>query len=92
LELLADAGADLRAVDDHGWSPAAFSAWGGRIDALLFFAQRGADLDSADFKGRRPIDHARHKEHSPCVALLEKLALDRATPTPRDGPRLGPRL
>jgi ankyrin repeat protein len=92
LEVMADAGADLSAVDSEGWSPAALAAWLGRSNVLLFLAQRGVDLDAPSVQGLRPIDLALDQEQLPCVALLEKLALDRAAAPPRDGPRLGPRL
>lgn len=60
-------------VDNKKRSPLHVAVENDKLDMALFLARNGADLDSADYKARTPIDIAKTRGHTHIIADLEIL-------------------
>jgi hypothetical protein len=75
VQLLAEQGADVLAVDDSGWSAVCFAAHGGRAATLAALLQLRASPTAPDARGMTPLMHAARHDHA---ALVDRLLHVRA--------------
>lgn len=70
---------------DVAWTPLAFAAAWGKLEALRLLLDRGADATTPDSAGRTPLEIARTREHAGVAALLEERAARAPTRPDRGG-------
>jgi ankyrin repeat protein len=70
--LLLDAGADVNARLEDGYTALHHAAAGGRHAMAALLCQRGASLDARNDDGKTPLDLARLLRHEAIVQLLRE--------------------
>jgi uncharacterized protein len=68
--MLLDAGADVNATQQGGWTPLQQAAAHGNTELVRLLLERGADKSAAAENGKRAIDLARDGNHAQVVAML----------------------
>jgi ankyrin repeat protein len=69
-KLLLEQGADLKLVDDLGYSPLRWAVDGGEPGIVELLIAHGADVNQKDQKGLIPLDIALRKKQDECAAIL----------------------
>src|SRR5438132_338259 len=72
--LLADAGADLNAVDAGGWRPLHLAAANNNLDSMRTLVAQGADVTATNKDRLTAIQLAEQKNHKEAAALLKRHA------------------
>ena len=58
IRALKEAGADVSAKDEHGWTPMHWAAGNGHVDAIKALKEAGADVSAKANDGRTPMHWA----------------------------------
>lgn len=83
LVMLLDAGADIEAVDNNGWTPLMDAAYFGNVTTVKLLTDRGANLDACDTDGKSIMDWARDSPRfAEIKAALEEVAEERGHVNP----------
>jgi ankyrin repeat protein len=69
-KLLLEHGADLKLIDDLGYSPLRWAIDGGETGIVALLIAHGADVNEKDQEGRTPLDVALRKKKDDIAALL----------------------
>lgn len=67
--------AEVDSVDENGWTPLHYGAFGNALECCHFILTEGADRHKKDMNKRKPIDIAKFKNHGEIVALLSTFKL-----------------
>jgi cytohesin len=76
LESFIKEGADINALDDHGYSPLHYAAQNGKNEAVELLIAKEADVNSKNNNGQTPIDVAYQRNHRNIVNLLIEKSAD----------------
>jgi ankyrin repeat protein len=71
-KLLLEHGADLKLVDDLGYSSLRWAIDGGEPGIVALLIAHGADVNQKDEEGRTPLDVALRKKQEESVAILRE--------------------
>ena len=72
-----DAGADVRARNDDGWTPLHHAALSGRFDIVSTLLDAGADAHAVDNSNRVPLDFAALEDHHAVILkLIETMKIE----------------
>jgi ankyrin repeat protein len=71
-KLLLEHGADLKLVDDLGYSPFRWAIDGGEPGIVALLIAHGADVNQKDQEGRTPLDVALRKKQHESAAILRE--------------------
>ena len=73
---LVDAGADVNAKDNNGWTPLRWAASEGHADAARLLVDAGADVNAKDNNGWTPLRWAASEGHADVARLLVDAGAD----------------
>ncbi|OQS02627.1 hypothetical protein THRCLA_05017 [Thraustotheca clavata] len=84
VEMLINAGANVNAIDKNGATPLIVAAKKNQAAAISLLLQAGADPCIREESGRTAYASAVFRNHTKCVQLLEGLASEEPTESPRE--------
>ncbi len=68
---LIQAGADVNAQSNDGWTPLHFAAWKGKTETTIALIKAGADVNVQNKWGKTPLDYAKKKGHTETAYAIE---------------------
>ena len=72
MEVLFKAGSEIEASDEDRCTPLIIAAKAGRLEAVQWFLEHGANIDAKDERGKTASDWATTNGHTEIVKLLNK--------------------
>ena len=65
-----DAGVEVNAKDNGGWTALHYAAWHGRKEIVELLISKGADVNAKDNSGYTPLDRSTKRKHTEIADLL----------------------